>query len=299
MTTILIAEDSALVRAVLRQQLEEQGYDIAEADDGFSAVALCEAVRPDAVLLDIEMPGLDGLQVLELLQDRPGLRDIPVVFLTGRTSTDDIVTGLRLGAHDYLKKPFENLELTARVGVAVRVKQLQDELRRRNDELDQLARIDALTAVYNRRHMEEELQRLATASRRDGRPLGLLLLDLDHFKAVNDTYGHGGGDTVLQQAAQRLGDATRAAGIVGRWGGEEFVVLLPGADLTETHAAAERARHLIAATPMRLDQLDVAVTASIGCAAATDGNVDTLLSRADVAMYRAKEGGRNRVVVAD
>jgi len=295
---ILIADDSAVIRAVVRDHLELEGYVVHEAEDGSQALATCVDVRPDAVLLDIEMPGLDGREVLRRLQDDPLTSDIPVVFLTGLSRTDDIVAGLRAGAHDYLKKPFEPAELLARIASAVKIKRLQDELRRRNDELDQMSRVDALTGLFNRRHLEEHLARLAEDARRSGTPLAVVVIDVDHFKRVNDTYGHGGGDVVLRRVADCLRGATRGDEIVGRWGGEEFLVVLPHTAADEAATAAERVRAAVAREVITLDGERVSVTISAGCAAGPRHDVATLVDLADAALYRAKQEGRNRVEVA-
>jgi two-component system cell cycle response regulator len=293
--TVVIADDSPVVRAVVRDGLEAEGYLVHEADDGVAAVAMCRELRPDAVLLDIEMPGLDGREVLDQLKRDPDLREIPVVFLTGRTGTDDLVDGLRAGAHDYLKKPFESPELLARIGSAVRNKRLQDELRQRNDELDRMARVDALTQLYNRRHLQEELHRLGASSRRDQWSLAVVLFDVDHFKQVNDTLGHHGGDLVLQHCAQRLLTAARSGDVLGRWGGEEFLLVLPNTGLDEATHAAERMCTSVSEVPIMIEHTELVVTLSGGCAADSLGNVDALLSRADVALYRSKSEGRNRI----
>ena len=184
---VVIAEDSLVVRAVLRRHLEEQGYEVVEAHDGEAALVVCESARPDVVLLDIEMPGLDGHQVLAALKRDPAMCDLPVVFLSGRTTTEDVVAGLALGAHDYLKKPFEPSELIARVTSAVRLKRLQDQLRTRNIELDRISRTDALTGLFNRRHLDERIQELAQVAVRLGREGGVLMFDIDFFKRVNDS----------------------------------------------------------------------------------------------------------------
>jgi two-component system cell cycle response regulator len=293
--TILIADDSPVVRAVVRDGLEAEGYLVHEADDGLAAIARCREVRPDAVLLDIEMPGMDGREVLDLLKRDPDLRQVPVVFLTGRTGTDDLVEGLRAGAHDYLKKPFEPAELLARIGSAVRNKRLQDELRQRNEQLDRMARVDELTQLYNRRHLQEELHRLGASSRRDHWPMAVVLFDVDHFKQVNDTLGHHGGDLVLQHCANRLLTAARTGDVLGRWGGEEFLLVLPNTDLNEAALAAERMRASVAEVPIMIEDTERVVTLSGGCASDALGNVDALLSRADVALYRSKSEGRNRI----
>jgi two-component system cell cycle response regulator len=229
--TVLIADDSLVIRAVVRNGLEDEGYRVTEAVDGITALEQCRQEPPDVVLLDIEMPGLDGYHVLSELKSDAELKDIPVVFLTSRGGTDDVVAGLRRGAHDYLKKPFEAAELLARVGSAVHVKKLQDEVQQRNAELDRMSRTDALTNLYNRRHLDEELVRRYSDSRRHHDPICVLLLDIDHFKNINDTYGHPAGDLVLRAFADRLRAELRAGDVAGRWGGEEFLIMLPRTDL--------------------------------------------------------------------
>jgi len=202
--TVLIADDSLVIRAVVRAGLEGEGYSVREAVDGTTALEECRQQPPDVVLLDIEMPGLDGYQVLAALKADPDLKDVPVVFLTSRASMQDVVAGLRGGAHDYLKKPFEPPELLARVASAAHVKHLQDTLRRRNAELDRMSRTDVLTGLYNRRHLDEELLRRIKDALRYHDPICLLLLDIDHFKRVNDTAsGRRSGSQHLRAAAER------------------------------------------------------------------------------------------------
>ncbi len=296
--TILVAEDSLVIRAVVRSQLEDEGYRVVEAADGRSALARCAEVSPDAVLLDIEMPGLNGHQVLARLKADPALTDIPVVFLTGRTGTVDMVEGLRAGAHDYLKKPFEQAELLARVGGAVRVKRLQDQLRERNAELDGLSRTDALTGTYNRRHIAAELTRLAAVTPRHGHPTSVIMFDIDHFKQVNDTAGHPGGDLVLQEFCRRMTAQVRGEDVVGRWGGEEFLVILPMTGPVDAATTAERVRVAVSATPVPVIDGEITITVSAGCASSQDGDLADLVTRADAALYAAKADGRNRVVTS-
>jgi two-component system cell cycle response regulator len=295
--TVLVAEDSLVVRSILRSHLQEEGYAVVEAEDGEAAIARCKTSPPDAILLDIEMPGLDGHQVLAHLKAEDALKDIPVVFLTGRTGSDDLITGLRAGAHDYLKKPFEAAELVARVGAAVRVKQLQDALRERNHELDRLGRVDGLTGIYNRRHMEEQLWQRHRAAQRHGRPMTVVMLDLDRFKSVNDTYGHAAGDAVLREVAARLQNILRAGDVVGRWGGEEFLLLLPDTDEPAASALVERLCPLMASAPVDVGGHLLTVTMSGGYATGIDDPED-LTRQADHALYRAKAAGRNRILCA-
>ena len=296
--TILVADDSMVVRAVLRRQLEADGHTVVEAVDGEEAITACREQHPDVILLDVEMPVLDGHATLERLKADPGLRDIPVVFLTGRVDTADVVTGLRLGAHDYLRKPFETNELMARVSAALRTKWLQDELRARNAELDRVSRIDMLTNIYNRRHLDEYLRRAIAAARRHDRTVGVLLVDIDHFKDVNDKYGHLSGDQVLKEVAARLQSTMRTEDALGRWGGEEFIAVLSETPSASVGVIAERMRQSIAGAPFGLDDgSQIRVTVSVGHVSGTD-DAEILVHRADDALYVAKAEGRNRVAAA-
>jgi diguanylate cyclase (GGDEF)-like protein len=294
---ILVAEDSLVIRTVVSDQLEDEGYEVVQAGDGESALTQCAITRPDAILLDIEMPGLDGHQVLARLKADADLRDIPVVFLTGRTSTADMVAGLRAGAHDYLKKPFEPAELIARVGGAVRIKRLQDELRVRNEQLDRLSRIDGLTGLANRRHIDEQLRREVSTAVRHHQSIAVLMLDIDHFKRVNDLEGHPAGDEVLRVFASRVQSACRDGDTPGRWGGEEFVVIAPQTDVSGAMTLAERIRSLVAEAPIDLGARSLSITVSIGCAAGRQLGSE-LIAAADAALYRSKADGRNRVTAA-
>ena len=296
--TVLVADDSLLIRAVVRAGLEAYGYRVTEALDGPSALEQCRRHAPDVVLLDIEMPTLDGYQVLAQLKSDPQLKDIPVVFLTIRTGVGDVVDALRGGAHDYLRKPFEPDELVARVGAALQVKRLQDQLRERNTLLEQMNRTDTLTGLYNRRYLEEELARQHLDARRHHDPIVLLLLDLDQFKRVNDTYGHPVGDLVLCEFARRLRDEVRAGDTAGRWGGEEFVVILPRTDLEGALQLADRIRRATADVPIVVGGESIHVTLSGGCAVGPADAPSELVRQADARMYAAKRAGRDQIVSA-
>ncbi len=296
--TILVADNSMVVRAVLRRQLETDGHTVVEAVNGAEAIDACREYHPDVILLDVEMPVLDGHATLERLKADPQLKDIPVVFLTGRVDTADVVNGLRLGAHDYLRKPFEANELMARVSAALRTKWLQDELRTRNAELDRVSRIDMLTNIYNRRHLDEHLRSVISAARRHDRSVGVLIVDIDHFKDVNDEHGHLAGDAVLREVAARLQQAMRTEDALGRWGGEEFLAVLTDTPPDGVRVMAERLRQVIAAAPFTLDDgSQIRVTVSVGHTNGTEG-AEVLVHRADDALYVAKAEGRNRVAAA-
>ncbi len=293
---ILVVDDSALARAIILRHLAEEGYGLREADSGEAALAACADQVPDVILMDVEMPGLNGHETLRRMKADPLLQEVPVLFLTGRTDASDVAEGLRLGAHDYLRKPFEAIELVARVRAAVRMRELQEALRERNAALEHIASVDPLTGLFNRRFMEEQSARAVSRLRRHGGWMAAVLLDLDAFKAVNDTYGHETGDAVLVAIARRLGTQSRLEDLIGRWGGEEFLVVATQTDGPSAAGLAERLRRAIEAEPVVVDGHAHAVTISAGWAAAPDGvPLADLVRAADRALYDAKEAGRNAV----
>lgn len=296
---VLIIEDSTAIRTLVRRMLIGGGHAVHAAAEGVSGLATCRAVRPDVVLLDVEMPGMSGWDVLAAMKADEGTADIPVVFLTGLSGTADIVTGLRLGAHDYLRKPCAPEELLARVNAAARVKRLQDELHRRNAELTEVSRTDTLTGLPNRRHVEEQLGAVVSLAVRSGVVAAVAMVDIDLFKKVNDEHGHAAGDAVLRQVSARLAAGVRCEDTLGRWGGEEFLAVLPRTTAADAATLAERLRRTVASTRCSLPGgAEIAVTVSVGCAASAVESADGLVKRADVALYEAKERGRNRVAVA-
>lgn len=278
---VIVADDSETVRALLRMELEAAGYAVIEAEDGQQAVERAAHNDASVILLDVEMPVLDGHQALAALKANPVSRDIPVVFLSGRGAGPDLVQALQEGAHDYLAKPPEPAELLARVGAATRMKELQDELRR-------VSRTDHLTGLANRRHVEEHLRGVLASATRHAIPACVLIADVDNFKRINDTGGHAAGDDVLIQVADALAAAVREEDLVGRWGGEEFIVIAPHTAEGAAATLGERLRSAVeASTP---------VTISIG-GACTPAAAGRLLERADANLYVAKDAGRNCVVI--
>lgn len=296
--TVLIVDDSSTIRRILRRDLEHAGYRVNEAADGEQGLTSCRTDRPDLVLLDVDMPVLDGLATMEQLQADPHLRWLPVLFLTARIAGDEVARGLELGAHDYLKKPCEASELIARVSTALRLASRHDELQRRARELDALSNTDPLTGLGNRRHLEQVVEGIIARHGADS-GLGLVLLDIDHFKKVNDNEGHLVGDVVLATVATRLRYAVRADEHLVRWGGEEFVVLGSGMSLGEAAELGERLRAAVAISPLAVGTgKDLSVTVSAGCAVGCAAEVRLVVEAADSALYRAKATGRNRVAVA-
>jgi diguanylate cyclase (GGDEF)-like protein len=254
---VLVADDSATVRLLVQVELEAAGCRVLTAEHGGRGPRDRPGAPVDVVLLDVEMPTMDGFATVTALQADPEAREIPVVFLTGRVGSDDAVRALDLGALDYLRKPFEPAELRARVGVAVRVKRLQDSLRVQAAEMDRLSRTDTLTGLHNRRHVEEGLLAHEHGSRRHGYPLSVLIVDIDHFKQVNDTQGHPAGDAVLRAVGQCLTATVRQEDLVGRWGGEEFVIVAPHTDEQAATVLGERLRTALRSTT-------IGVTVSVG-----------------------------------
>ena len=295
----LVVDDSVVVRSVLSQHLADRGYDPLEAVDGEEALRLCAERRPDVVLLDVNLPGLSGYEVLEEMKQTPALADIPVIILTVRQSAEDAIRGLHLGAHDYLRKPVQPVELIVRVAAALQLKAAQDQLEQRNAELDQLSRTDFLTGLPNRRQTDHELRRACSAARRHGRPLVLLVVDVDHFKQVNDMAGHAAGDEVLKEVARRLHGALRPEDTAGRWGGDEFLVVLPDASAEGLGALCERLRRSVQDGPVSVGSGHaVPIEVSIGGAVYRGGDPDDLLREADRALYQVKNGSRSAAVVS-
>ena len=293
---VLVVDDSSATRRILRRLLEAVGYGVTEAADGLEALALCRADPPDLVLLDIDMPVMDGPALVGRLQEDDELAEIPVIFLTARTSGADAAAGLQLGAHDYLRKPCEPVELEARVGAALYRRSQHRSLRESALEADRLSTVDALTGLANRRQFGRRRDQLL-ATTVEGTSVGLIVLDVDHFKRVNDTEGHIVGDAVLRILARRLSTAIEASHLLVRWGGEEFLVLAPRLNEEATNELAQRLHLAICATPFGVgaDRL-IPITVSIGCVSGRLDEIDALIPLADEALYQAKRDGRNRVV---
>jgi two-component system cell cycle response regulator len=298
--TILVVDDNAQNRLLLTKLLGAFDHEVVEAADGREGLEtarhLAAEDRLDAVLLDLDMPVLDGYGFLAEATGDATLASVPVILVTA--NRDDTVRGIDAGAHDYVIKPYEPAELIVRVRAALRVKDLQDRLRRQNTELETLSCTDVLTGLSNRRGLGIQLNRLARAARRHQHDLAVLLVDVDHFKRINDTEGHEAGDRVLAELGRRLHDNIRGEDTAGRWGGEEFLLALPFTDPAAAAILAERLRTAIADAPFRLGEgSDLMVTVSIGGAAGRS-EVDDLVRQADDALYAAKRSGRNTVRMA-
>ena len=303
---ILVADDEPVNLALIKRRLEWEEYEIHTAENGGQAVETARRVLPDLVILDVMMPVLDGLQACRLIKEDPATRDIPIIFLSALDDTDTKVSGLALGADDYISKPFRVEELLARVAVAIRLKRERDRLRHRAEELlqraeaaSEMSMTDALTGLLNRYGLQRSLQSELSESRRYARPLSCLLLDIDFFKTVNDNYGHAAGDAALMQTARVLTEAVRGSDVVCRYGGEEFLILAPDTNIEGAAALAEKIRVAVSSRVFGDGERVFKLTLSVGAAELrSDESGNDMIARADEALYQAKQAGRNRVEAA-
>jgi two-component system cell cycle response regulator len=299
---ILIAEDELLSRRVLEASLAKWGYEVEVAKDGSEAWTFFEQEdEPRLAVLDWMMPGLDGVEVCRRIRHREARPYVYIVLLTARSQKQDLLRALEAGADDYLTKPFDAEELRARLHVGRRIIELQDELIAAREALRFQATHDPLTGLFNRAVILDVLRRELHRGQREHTPVGVVMADLDHFKKVNDTHGHLTGDAVLREAAHRMAASVRGYDAVGRYGGEEFLIVVPTSDEMGTLAQAERIRQSIEGIPIATPAGEMRVTASFGLAVSSDAEPaepEALVHAADTALYRAKQAGRNRTELA-
>jgi|HubBroStandDraft_6_1064221.scaffolds.fasta_scaffold352638_2 two-component system cell cycle response regulator len=292
---VLIADDSPVSRVVLRRTLTRWGYEVIEAENGDQAWAILSAPDgPHLAILDWVMPGLTGPEVCGRLRESRREPYTYVLLLTSKTTKEETVEGMEAGADDYVVKPFHEHELMVRLRAGRRIVELQGDLLNAREELRERANKDLLTLLPNRQAIETELVRELSRCHRDGTKVGIVLLDLDLFKGINDNYGHFAGDAVLRETARRLRANMRDYDMVGRYGGEEFLVVLPGCDLALVCQQAERLRLVLCGTTMNVEGVEMTVSASFGVTV-SDGSDrhDVFVRVADEALYRAKALGRN------
>jgi two-component system, cell cycle response regulator len=294
---ILIAEDDRIFRRILQSWLQKFGYRVVATEDGAKAWAILQQDQAPALLiLDWMMPGVDGPELCRRIRGRAQGFYPYILLVTAKDDKQDVVQGLASGADDYLTKPFDPGELQARLQVGKRILELQRELIRAREEIRFQANHDGLTGMWNRTTILNLLGRELQRGVRTRTTTGVLMMDLDHFKKVNDEYGHLNGDAVLKEISRRIHLAVRSYDFVGRYGGEEFLIVLPHCSLDNLRAVAERIRCAVAESPICTSTAKMAVTVSIGGIATSSPILDLeLLSAADSALYAAKRNGRNRV----
>jgi diguanylate cyclase (GGDEF)-like protein len=299
---ILVAEDNPVFQSMLKNMLSRWDYDVLVTDSGEKAWRLLQPEdAPRLAILDWMMPGLDGIEVCRRVRAISRQQYIYVILLTARTEQKDLVEGMDAGADDYVTKPFNTQELRVRIRAGQRILDLHEQLLAAQEALREQATRDGLTGLWNRTTVLDILQREAARAERDGTPLAVLMLDLDYFKSINDAYGHLSGDAVLRETGRRLALSVRTYDAVGRYGGEEFLVVLPGCDELDAIAQCERLRDAIAGKPFSTPAGDLSVTCSLGLAWTPHpltAAIKRLLHDADSSLYAAKRLGRNRVEIA-
>lgn len=295
----LVADDDTASRLLLQRVLSKWGYDVVTASEGEEAwKVLTSDSPPDLAVLDWMMPNLDGVEICRRVRALDLSSPPYLILLTSRGDKQDIATGLESGASDYVQKPFDHDELRARLLVGRRFAELNRKLLETQRELQRQALTDPLTHIMNRRAILGRLAEEMARAPRQGLPMSIGVMDIDHFKMVNDQHGHAGGDLVLQSVVERALRALRAYDALGRIGGEEFLIVMPGVGYRDAAIVLERIRHIVRETPIELQGLQIMVTVSIGGAVNAGETPDELLHLADEALYRAKGEGRDRVVMA-
>lgn len=300
---IVLADDDSITRRLLETWLQRWGYVVESFADGHAAWASLEhSTDPTLVIVDWMMPGLDGPEICRRLRVQAREPYVYVVMITGRGDRQDIVKGLKAGADDFMVKPVDKDELRARVNVGERIVRLHTELVAARQAMVELATIDSLTRLANRATILDALAKEINRSSRERAPVSVCVADLDHFKRINDTHGHAAGDVVLREAGLRLKASLRSYQTVGRLGGEEFLMVLPGCDSTTAQMVIDRARASLSEKPIVADDALIQLTCSFGLTTLPPGERTdplSLVQAADRALYDAKARGRDCVAVRE
>ncbi len=294
---ILVVDDIPTNLQLVMGILEQVGYATSFATSGKQALERLETIQPDLILLDLMMPEMSGIEVCEILKANPKYSDIPIIFLTASNERDHLIQAFDKGARDFITKPFHSSEMLVRVKTHLELKRTQDELKKAYAALEELVITDPLTGVANRRAILSFGNTEFERAKRYQSYFSLLMIDLDYFKKINDTYGHATGDIYLKLVAEKLNNALRKVDCFGRFGGEEFIAILPETNLSEAIEIAERLRFTINNLASYLENFSCVLSVSIGVSVScsTDKTIEDILSRADHALYEAKKSGRNRV----
>jgi diguanylate cyclase (GGDEF)-like protein len=303
---ILVVEDDPVSRMLLEKTLTRAGYEVACAKDGREALSLFNEKFYPIVFTDWMMPEVDGLELCRSIRTNVSAGYVFIFLLTARDSRDDMIAGLEAGADDYLTKPFDRAELFARLKTAVRILTLEKSLKEANEAIRVLSITDTMTGCYNRTYMDTQFPNELQRAARYGHPISVLMVDIDHFKEVNDTYGHQGGDQVLKAFVETIGRSIRS-GVdwIARYGGEEFIVVLPETDFENAQLLAERLRTKVSKEIISYNGNEIRITASFGVTGLPSGqgrkcslegfSHEAMIRIADKCLYAAKAEGRNRV----
>lgn len=290
---ILIVDDVTKNIQVVGSTLKDQGYRIAAANNGIKAIEIAQEVEPDLILLDVMMPELDGFETCKRLKSIENTKDIPIIFLTAKVEPEDIIKGFELGAVDYITKPFNLYELKARIKTHIELKVTKDQLIEKNEILKKLSITDGLTGLFNHRYITDTLADEIEEAERYARPLSIEMIDIDDFKKINDTYGHKFGDQVLVKVADAIESSLRKTDKVGRYGGEEFLIIYTQTDAVGAVKTAERIRESVENIDWQDDR--VKITISGGVFERKDESVSEMITGADNLLYKAKRNGKNRI----
>jgi len=310
MSRILIVDDSPVEIKIIRRLLGDE-YELLEVTSGQVAIELINETMPDLILLDIIMPGMDGLSICKMIKSQSVTHEIPVIFITSASTSRDVVKGFEAGGQDYIIKPFHYSELRARIKVHLDLKRSKEtllkyakELETKNQELNDLlakletvAMTDFLTGLVNRRHMTQRIKAEATDLNAKQGKITFIMADIDEFKKVNDTYGHECGDLVIKEVADMIKSVVREEDVIARWGGEEFLMMLPGIDLEGGKIVAERIRRGIETTDFSYQEKVLSMTITLGVAELDPTlGIDASIKKADEALYKGKHQSKNCVV---
>lgn len=302
---ILVVDDLSENLQLISLILEKRGYETTFAISGEQALERVKSAKPDLILLDFMMPQMNGLEVCEKIKANPELAEIPIIFLTASHEQDDLIQAFEKGAVDYITKPFSTPELLARVRTHLELKNAREHLKKLldkqaqlNKKLENLANRDPLTGVWNRHYFLNLCEREISRAYRYNRLFSILIIDLDHFKKINDAYGHTIGDEVLIAITITVQNSIRKIDFLGRFGGDEFLVLLPETPVNVAVDMAETIRDNLEKKVILAEEIEVRVTVSIGVSTyqLEDQNIDPVLQRADQVLDQAKNQGRNRVI---
>ena len=305
---VLVVEDEANSRLLLKTYLTSEGYDVRLAKSGEEALRMVAEDPPNAIVLDILLPKMDGYEVCKRLKNSEDTNFVPVVMATALRGDEQRIRGIEAGADDFVSKPFNRVELLTRIKSLLRIKRLHDDLKQKVLELEKakaklrkLAVTDGLTGLFNYRAFRRQLHSEISRSKRFDLPVSLLMMDIDHFKNYNDRFGHPNGDRVLKRFARILRENVREVDCLARYGGEEFALILPGTDKKSAKTAAEKLRRLVERSPFPYAEKlpSGRVTMSVGVTSFPGDTQDEeeLIRFSDKALYRAKKGGRNRTVL--